>query len=96
MDLVVVMNTSQRRAVCRDFGARPERVLVLGDLDPSPITSREIRDPWRQEPGVLEESYARVERCVRELVRALVSGTAAPSASASVAGKEDEETALSS
>jgi protein-tyrosine phosphatase len=96
MDLVVVMNAMQRQAVCQDFGARTERVLVLGDLDPSPIASREIQDPWRQEPGVLEQSYARVERCVGELVRVLVGGSAAPSASTPVAGREDEETALSS
>lgn len=96
MDLVVVMNASQRWAARLEFGARPERLLVLGDLDPLPIASREIRDPWGQGPGVLEESYARVERCVGELVRVLVGAADASSETTSVAGRADGETALSS
>jgi len=47
---------------------RAERdVLVLGDSDPEPIDARTIRDPVNEPLAVLEETYARIERCVRGL-----------------------------
>lgn len=70
-DLIVVVNVAQRREVCARWGVDRSKVLVLGDLDPEPIVTREIEDPWRGEPEVLDRSYARVERCVRELAREL-------------------------
>jgi protein-tyrosine-phosphatase len=48
----------------------PDRVVVLGDLDPEPIRTRTITDPWNQDETVLQQSYDRVERCVRELAHA--------------------------
>ena len=52
----------------RSGGGRVE-VIVLGDLDPEPIFSRTIVDPWAEDDTVYEESYDRIDRCVRELVR---------------------------
>ncbi|HEX2189853.1 MAG TPA: hypothetical protein VHG51_13180 [Longimicrobiaceae bacterium] len=69
--LVVVMSGDQRRSVVRDFGREPRGIVVLGDLDPNPIDLRAVRDPWRQPEAAFEDSYDRIDRCVRALVRAL-------------------------
>lgn len=69
--LVVVMSEEQRRSVIHDFGREPRGTLVLGDLDPLPIDLRAVRDPWRQPEPAFEDSYARIDRCVEALVRAL-------------------------
>ncbi len=66
-ELLVVMDAVQRRAICDRFGRAERDVLVLGDFDPQPIDSRKIRDPVKQPREVFEETYARIERCVREL-----------------------------
>lgn len=70
-ELIVVMDAAQRREVCDRFGRSPRDVLLLGDLDPQPIATRTIRDPVEQPLEVFEESYARIERCMRELARAI-------------------------
>jgi len=70
-DLVVVMDAAQRRQVCDRFGRSERDVLVLGDLDPEPGDGRTIRDPVSQPLAVFEEAYARIERCARELERAI-------------------------
>lgn len=67
-DLVVVMSGAQGRGV----SARVKSgaiVLVLGDLDPLPITKRTILDPWEGPVESFHESYQRIDRCVRELTR---------------------------
>ncbi len=71
-DLIVVMEELQARSICERFGRSPRDVLLLGDLDPLPATSRAIEDPVEQDAAVCERVYARIERCVGELVRALV------------------------
>jgi len=71
-DLVVVMDADQRRAVCDIFGARPERVVLLGDFDPEPIDARAIYDPVDQTVEVFDAVYTRIERCVTELANTLV------------------------
>jgi protein-tyrosine-phosphatase len=70
-DVIVVMNPTQRRAICDRFGRARRDVLLLGDFDPQPIDTRAIRDPVDQPLEVFEETYARIERCVRELGRAI-------------------------
>ena len=70
-DLIVVMDLTQRYEICVRFGRTEQDVLVLGDLDPQPIEARRIRDPVRQPLPVFEQTYARIERCVRELARAI-------------------------
>jgi protein-tyrosine phosphatase len=71
-DLVVVMDAEQRRAVCDTFGARPDRVVLLGDFDPDPIDARAIYDPVDQAVEVFDAVYTRIERCVTELAATLI------------------------
>jgi protein-tyrosine-phosphatase len=70
-DVIVVMEPEQRRIVCQRFGRAARDVLLLGDLDPAPITSRAITDPWEQGPAVCEAVYQRIARCVEALADAL-------------------------
>jgi protein-tyrosine-phosphatase len=70
-DLIVVMEPGQQRRICERFGRSPKVVIVLGDLDPRPIETRAMRDPVDQPLEAFEESYARIERCVHELVAVL-------------------------
>jgi len=67
-DLILVMEPAQQDRVCGSFGRWRADVVVLGDLDPEPITRRAIRDPVEQPARVFEESYARIDRCLRTLV----------------------------
>jgi protein-tyrosine-phosphatase len=70
-DLIVVMDPAQGRAI-RDCFGRPLRdILVLGDVDPAPLAARTIQDPVDQSLEVFDRSYARIERCVAELVGVL-------------------------
>lgn len=62
-DLVIVMDRGQRRALAKRFERR-EGVLVLGDLDPQPIDTRTIRDPFDQADEIFDQVYDRIERCV--------------------------------
>jgi protein-tyrosine-phosphatase len=71
--LVVVMSPVQEEEIRRRFDCSSRRVLVLGDLDPDPIRTREIEDPWNQPQHVLEESSQRVSRCVGVLVSELAA-----------------------
>lgn len=68
--LVVVMEPRQA-AILRAASGPDTRILVLGDLDPIPIETRAVRDPWGHDVQVLEETYDRVDRCVEALLRAL-------------------------
>ena len=70
-DLIVVMNKLQARALRDLFGRDVRDVLILGDLDPEPIETREIQDPVEQPKDVFERCYARINRCVRQLVQAV-------------------------
>ncbi|PYP71945.1 MAG: protein tyrosine phosphatase [Gemmatimonadetes bacterium] len=70
-NLIVVMDPTQGREIRDRFGRAGRDVLVLGDLDPEPIDTSTIQDPLHQPPRVFAETYARIERCVRELERAI-------------------------
>jgi protein-tyrosine-phosphatase len=71
VDLVVVMEGQQGRRVEARLGASPARVLVLGDLDPEPIESRAIPDPYGHDVEFFIRTYDRIDRCVAELERQL-------------------------
>lgn len=75
-NLIVVMDPAQGRAIRDRFGGLRGEILLLGDLDPAPIAMRAIRDPVDQDVEVFEESYARIERCVAELIQVLGSSHA--------------------
>ncbi len=76
-DLVVVMEPGQRLQLETLFGREGRAVLVLGDLDPDPVTGRSIADPVEQPESAFEDSYARIDRCVDTLVGALFASTRA-------------------
>jgi low molecular weight protein-tyrosine phosphatase len=73
-DLIVVMDKPQARALRELFGRDVRDVLILGDLDPEPIETREIQDPVEQPKEVFERCYSRINRCVHELVQAVADG----------------------
>ena len=73
-DLIVVMDGEQERAVRAVLGAARPVLVVLGDLDPGPIETRAVRDPIWQPADVFEETYARIDRCIAELVAAMTMG----------------------
>jgi len=73
-DLIVVMDKPQARALCELFG-RVRDVIILGDLDPEPIDTREIQDPVGQPKEVFERCYSRINRCVSQLVQAVADST---------------------
>jgi protein-tyrosine-phosphatase len=68
-DLVVVVEPSHQRRLQKVVGVHETPVLVLGDLDPGPISSRRIRDPWGDDLDVFHEVFDRIDRCVDELLR---------------------------
>ena len=68
-DLVVVMSRAQAKGI--SARVRPGAiVVVLGDFDPLPIRQRTIHDPWEGPASAFEQSYERIDRCVRALVSA--------------------------
>jgi protein-tyrosine-phosphatase len=69
--LVVVMEDWHAIRVRRSFGTVRNRLLMLGDLDPGPITSRSITDPVGGSPETFAAVYDRIDRCVAELVSGL-------------------------
>ncbi len=70
-DLIVVMDNPQAQVLRDLFGRADRDVLILGDLDPERIETRTIQDPMEQSKEVFERCYARIDRCVRELVQAI-------------------------
>jgi protein-tyrosine-phosphatase len=66
MDLVAVMSDEQARGIRFRYGPGVT-LLILGDLDPLPIRSRTIADPWGCDAQVVEQVYSRIDRCVEQL-----------------------------
>jgi protein-tyrosine-phosphatase len=71
-DLIVVMDANQRRDIQR-FQGGSGRTVILGDFDPEPIQTRAILDPWKQAEEAFTLSYSRIDRCLAELGRAVIS-----------------------
>lgn len=69
-DLIVVVSASQARTAS-SYARADAHILVLGDLDPESVGRRTILDPWNGDTIAFDESYDRIDRCVRELVTAL-------------------------
>ncbi|HWA16596.1 MAG TPA: hypothetical protein VG817_09190 [Gemmatimonadales bacterium] len=68
-DLIIVMEQWQADKLIREFGAPPERLLVLGDLDPAQVDSRTIADPYGLDVPFFQRTFDRLERCLDALVR---------------------------
>src|SRR5205085_267184 len=67
-DLVVVMSEDQAQRIRFSYGHNV-RVLILGDLDPLPIESRTITDPWGCDVEIVDQVYSRIDRCVVQLAK---------------------------
>lgn len=78
-DLVVVMDGWQQRGIRRRLGSSVN-ILVLGDLDPFPIETRAIFDPWQHALAGFERSYDRIDRCLTELDTVLHAPNGRPNA----------------
>jgi len=87
MDLIVVMDRDQCAEICRRFGVDKRRVVVLGDLDPEPIDTRTVRDPFRQPQEVFAETYARIDRCVESLLAIIGGEDIAPAHASAPSGR---------
>ena len=70
-DLIVVMNTKQRRDICLLTGRPSGEIVILGDLDPRPIDRRTVQDPYGNPEEVFERVFDRIDRCIEEMVGAL-------------------------
>jgi len=75
-DVVLVMATSQARALSGRVAVRTERIFILGDFDPELIRRREIHDPFKGDADVFSASYDRIDRCLADFVEALRDGWA--------------------
>jgi protein-tyrosine phosphatase len=72
--VVVVMATNQAAGIRARYG-RDVRVLMLGDLDPLPIATRTVTDPWGRSADVFDMVFDRIDRCIGELVRLVTEGS---------------------
>lgn len=66
--LIVVMAAEQAKRIRSTFAVDAAKLLVLGDLDPLPIGTRSIRDPWKGSFEVFDECYARIDRCIGVMI----------------------------
>ena len=76
-DLIIVMERWHATRVIHECGAPPGRTLLLGDLDPAPIASRAIPDPYGLEAAVFAATFDRIDRCADRLAAVLASDPAA-------------------
>ena len=70
-DLIVVMDARQAVAI-RGMLTTEAPVVVLGDCDPQFAGTRAIANPVMQPVEAFLESYARIDRCVGQLVGLVV------------------------
>jgi protein-tyrosine phosphatase len=61
--LILVMDVAQRDHLVRNYVCDPAAIVLLGDLDPEPISKRAVRDPYDQSLEVFEEVFSRIDRC---------------------------------
>lgn len=70
-DLFLVTADNQARTLEHVHGISPKRIVHLGDLDPDPVRTRTIVDPWGKDAEVFRQSYDRIDRCLQHLVHLL-------------------------
>lgn len=70
-DLVIVMDAEQARRLARMFRVKRDRIVIVGDLEPTFDTSRAIRDPWNQSAEAFNSAFDRLDRCAATLVSLL-------------------------
>jgi len=64
VDLAIVMDRRQRHRLVIGRPRLRSRVVLLGDLDPEPITRRAVLDPVEQPAEAFRSCYDRIDRCV--------------------------------
>jgi hypothetical protein len=67
-ELFVVMNPGQGKVLESRFGISPNRIAILGDLDPIVPDRREIPDPLDRSEEFFASIYERMDRCLAELI----------------------------
>jgi protein-tyrosine-phosphatase len=72
--VVVVMAADQAAGIRARYGSGV-CLLVLGDLDPLPVATRTITDPWGCTADVFDQVFDRIDRCIGELVRLVDEGS---------------------
>lgn len=70
-DVTVVFDRFNVRDVRRSPGARLDRLFWLSDFDPMWTGRRAIIDPWGKGFEEFDETFARIERCVLEMLSVL-------------------------
>jgi len=68
-DLLVVMDERQARYLTSYLRVEPSRIVIAGDLDPTPAATRVIEDPWQQPMQAYVTAFDRLDRCAATLVR---------------------------
>jgi len=66
-DLLVVMDPDQGEVLKGQFGASPDLIVILGDLDPALPGRRDIPDPIHGDEAFFTDTFARIDRCLEEL-----------------------------
>lgn len=69
-ELILVMEPAQALWLRRRYGRTG--AVVLGDLDPLPIRTRAITDPFSRDEHVFADAYGRIDRCVAALMDAVL------------------------
>ena len=70
-DLVLVMEPEQRHAILSVHRRSAATIMLLGDFDPEPISTRAIPDPYGRSVEAFVAVYRRIDRCVAVAARAL-------------------------
>ncbi len=70
-ELVVVMDERQARHLVVHLGVAKTRIIIAGDLDPTPGSTRAVQDPWNQPREVFASSFDRLDRCAATLITLL-------------------------
>lgn len=73
--LILVMEPGHVDRLAAQIGPAPGPVLLLGDLDPEPIETRIIIDPFGHSRATFAATFARIDRCVATLIESLRRGT---------------------
>lgn len=76
VQLAIVMSTEQLVRL-RDATGYAGPVVLAGDLDPGPIATRAVRDPWGGDEAAFRDVFTRLDRCAVTLAEALASAPAA-------------------
>jgi protein-tyrosine phosphatase len=68
-DLILLVDSAHTARLRRAAPRLTAPTLVLGDLDPLPVDSRTIPDPWGQPPELFDSVFQRLDRCLAVLVQ---------------------------